>query len=57
MGQGLLNSNRLLRDVLLAMGYTVRYDEYYGGHDFMRWRGSIADGLIALIGTEAGAKR
>ncbi|HEV2963969.1 MAG TPA: alpha/beta hydrolase-fold protein [Candidatus Angelobacter sp.] len=52
-GRGLdgLTSNRHLRDVLLAKGYEVHYQEYYGGHDFLSWRGSIADGLIALIGT------
>jgi len=39
-----------LRDVLLAKGYEVHYDEFYGGHDFLSWRGSLADGLIALMG-------
>lgn len=53
-GQDVLTSNRHLRDVLLAKGYEVHYQEYYGGHDFLSWRGSLADGLIALIGTESG---
>jgi len=26
------------------------YVEFLGGHDFVCWRGSIADGLIYLIG-------
>ncbi len=52
---GLLESARFetrhLRDVLLAKGYHVAgYHEYHGGHDYVNWRGSIADGLIALWG-------
>ena len=44
----LLGSNRRMQDVLLEKGYPVRYSEYYGGHEYMCWRGSFADGLIAL---------
>lgn len=43
--------NRHFRDVLLARGYEiVRYNEFNGGHEYLNWRGSLADGLIALIG-------
>ena len=49
-GRDILTTSRHLRDVLLAKGYEVHYDEYYGGHDFLSWRGSLADGLIALLG-------
>jgi enterochelin esterase family protein len=43
--------NRHFRDVLIARDYeVVRYSEYNGGHDYASWRGSLADGLIALFG-------
>jgi enterochelin esterase family protein len=43
-------ANRHFRTVLQAKGYQVYYKEFLGGHDFVCWRGSIADGLIYLIG-------
>ena len=46
----LIISNRHFRTVLQAKGYPVYYVEFLGGHDFVCWRGSIADGLIYLIG-------
>src|SRR5262249_9518457 len=46
----ILQSSRRLRDVLRAKGYEVNYREFAGGHDRLTWRGSLADGLIALIG-------
>lgn len=46
----LLASNRHFRDVLQARGYFVHYQEYNGGHHEANWRGSVADGLIILIG-------
>ena len=43
--------NRHFRNVLLAKDYEiVKYDEFNGGHEYLNWRGSLADGLIALIG-------
>ena len=46
----LLNINREFRDILLLKGYLVTYHEFDGGHDYFYWRGSLADGLISLIG-------
>lgn len=47
---GILETNRHLRDVLLARGYSVTSREYAGGHDYFVWRGALADGLLALFG-------
>lgn len=47
---GILDSNRHLRDVLRAKGYKVTHREFASGHDYYHWRGSLADGLVALIG-------
>jgi enterochelin esterase family protein len=49
-GGGIRTETRRLRDVLEARGYHVTYSEHPGGHDFIVWRGTFADGLLALIG-------
>ncbi len=49
-GGDILIPNRNLRDVLLAKGYEVHYQEFDGGHDGLSWRGTLADGLILLMG-------
>src|SRR5258708_2998894 len=45
--------SRRMRDVLEAKGYDVAYSEYNGGHDYICWRGSLADGLMWLLETWA----
>ncbi|MFX1468297.1 MAG: alpha/beta hydrolase, partial [Promethearchaeota archaeon] len=47
---GIFNANRYFHTVLLEKGYPVCYTEFLGGHDFVCFRGSIAEGLIYLIG-------
>lgn len=45
---GILETSRHLRDVLKAKGYDASYREYAGGHDYLVWRGALADALLAL---------
>ncbi len=49
-GNCILLTSRTLRDVLLAKGYEVHFQEFAGGHDYLSWRGTLADGLIVLMG-------
>jgi hypothetical protein len=48
-------ANRHLCDALRSKGAAVTYAEFAGGHDQLCWRGTLADGLIALLG--AGVSR
>jgi len=41
----ILETSRDLRNVLLAKGYKVDYREFPGDHDYINWRGTIADAL------------
>lgn len=56
-GGAILESSRNMRDVLLAKGYDVHYREFASGHDYLNWRGMLADGLITLAGPSQSAKR
>ena len=37
-------------DALKALGATVRYHEYHGGHDLKYWRAELGDALSWLLG-------
>lgn len=54
---GTLIQSRHMRDVLLAKGYEVHYQEFQGGHDYLSWRGTLADGLIVLMGSSAESRQ
>ncbi len=45
----LLNLARRMRDVLRARGYSVLYNEFYGAHDGVVRRETLAEALIALF--------
>lgn len=49
VGDGILETNRHLRDVLSAKGYETFHREYSSGHDYFAWRGILADGLQTLF--------
>jgi enterochelin esterase-like enzyme len=53
-GGGVLECSRHMRDVLLAKGYEVHYRQLASGHNAVTWRGTLADGLVALMGAPAG---
>lgn len=49
-GSSILNSNRHFRDVLRAKGYSMKYVEFAGGHDFVCMQYTFAEGLQHLLG-------
>ena len=53
-GGAILESTRHFRDVLSAKGYRVSFGQFTGGHDYLSWRGTLADGLIELLGISKG---
>jgi enterochelin esterase-like enzyme len=48
----LVDTNRRMRDCLQAKGATVYYAEFTGGHEWICWRGSLADGLLTLLNAD-----
>ncbi len=50
----ILQANRHFRDVLQAKEYWVHYSEFCGGHQYINFRATLAEGLIALLGKTAG---
>jgi len=49
-GPSMVGANRKLRDLLRSKGYEVHYAEFDGGHEYLNWQGTLADGLLALHG-------
>jgi enterochelin esterase family protein len=45
----MLTANRHLRDVLRARGARHLFREYFGGHEHLAWRESLALGLEFLL--------
>ncbi|MFF5081476.1 alpha/beta hydrolase-fold protein [Actinoplanes sp. NPDC000266] len=43
-----LTVNRAMRDALREHGHDVTYSEFTGGHDYLSWRRTFADALIAV---------
>ncbi|GCE09585.1 enterochelin esterase [Dictyobacter aurantiacus] len=48
----MVGCNRHMRDVLKLKGYEVHYAEFNGYHHNVSHRGSLANGLLALIGKQ-----
>ncbi|QIW16898.1 short-chain isoprenyl diphosphate synthase [Pasteurellaceae bacterium RH1A] len=46
----ILETSRHLKDVLLAKGYPVTYQEASTAHGYLAWQGLISEGLKALLG-------
>jgi enterochelin esterase family protein len=45
-------SQSRLRNILLSKGHEVYYQQFEGAHDYLSWRGALADGLILPMGVK-----
>lgn len=43
-------ANRRFQNVLRSRGYQIAYSEFNGDHSMLNWRGSLAVGLMELLG-------
>lgn len=48
--QDIVDANHTIRDLLIEKGTTVHFHQFKGGHDWVCWRETFADGLLTLIG-------
>ncbi|MET0386542.1 MAG: alpha/beta hydrolase-fold protein [Polyangiales bacterium] len=48
-GRGILQQSRLMRDSLRALGYSIAYQEFVGGHDVLAWRATLPEAIRALF--------
>lgn len=46
----LYHPNKLFKEFVEQKGYTYKYQEYAGGHNYSSWRNELADGLIYQFG-------
>lgn len=51
-GASMLGMNRAFRDVLQAKDYDLDYREFKGGHSYINWNVTFADGLLSLLGND-----
>ncbi|EQB85867.1 enterochelin esterase family protein [Clostridium punense] len=51
-GNRMIKPNIIMKDVLLSKGYQVEYSEFKGGHDYLSWGETLANGLVYLIGNK-----
>ncbi len=48
---GMWETNHHLRDLLVAKGYSVRFSEFAGGHEYINWRASMPVALEYFLGS------
>jgi len=46
----MIQTNTKLKDALIQKGYTVNFEYFNSGHDYLSWGETLANGLISLIG-------